>query len=104
MEFNIRYFLAVFIPPASVLGLGRRTLTAAPIGVFFIAAIGTWVVAPWTAWFFLGNILWAASEVWAVLTVRGAEEDARHEPESTSQHQVDPDRHFPGEDQAPRDE
>ncbi|MFP4559699.1 MAG: hypothetical protein ACLFQ3_00095 [Thiohalorhabdus sp.] len=103
MGYTARYFLAVLLPPAAVVGLGRRTATVAPIAVFFLAAIVTYVLAPWTPWMLLADLFWAASAIWAVLTVRGAEEDERHEPSSTAEHHVDPERHFPAEDEAPRE-
>ena len=101
MELTARYVLAVLLPPAAVVALGRRSATFAPIGVFFAAAVVTWVLAPWTPWMFLGNGFWAIAEVWAVLTIRGEEDDRRREPASTAEHHVSPERHFPAEDRVP---
>ena len=104
MGFTARYVLAVILPPLAVIALGRRSATVAPIGVFFIASIATLILAPFTPWMFLADLLWLAAVVWAVLTVRGAEDDARHTPDSTADHHIAAERHFPAEDQAPRED
>ncbi|MFA9461625.1 hypothetical protein [Thiohalorhabdus methylotrophus] len=103
MGFPARYVLAVLLPPVAVIGLGRRSATVGPIGVILLAALVTYALAPWTPWMILGDMFWAAAAIWAVLTVRGAEEDERHEPFSTAEHHVSPERHYSAEDQAPRE-
>lgn len=101
----MRYLLAIVVPPAAVIGLGRRSLAIAPIAVFWLAALAVLgLLAPSGGWRALAVVLWLAAAVWAVLTVRGAEDDERHTPDSTAERHVDPERHYPAEDQVPRDE
>jgi len=104
MGFTARYVLAVILPPLAVIGLGRRSATMAPITVFFLASVATLVLEPFTGWMLLGDLLWLAAAVWSVLTVRGAEDDLRHEPTSTADHHIAAERHFPAEDQRPPEE
>ena len=97
----VRYVLAVLVPPASVCRAG--CYTAPPIGVFWLASLATLYLAPgWTpVWLGLAAFFWLAATTWAVLTLRGAEADVHDEPGSTRHRHVDPDRHFPGEDEIP---
>ena len=104
MGFTARYILAVILPPLVVVALGRRSATIAPIGVFFVASLAALSLAPFTPWMFLADLLWLAAVVWAVLTVRGAEDDIRREPSSTAGHHVAAERQYPAEDQAPHDD
>ena len=101
MGFTARYVLAVLLPPLAVIGLGRRSATVAPIGVFFAGSLVAFVLAGWSPWLVIGDLLWALAAIWAVLTVRGAEEDEQHVPSCTAEHRVSPERHFPAEDQTP---
>jgi hypothetical protein len=97
----MRYLLAVVVPPAAVIGLGRRSLAFAPIAVFWIGALVVLGLLPHGWWRGLAAVLWLAAAVWALLTVRGAEADEAHTPDSTAERHVDPERHYPAEDQTP---
>ena len=100
----MRYLLAVVVPPAAVVGLGRRSLAFAPIAVFWLAAMTVLGLVPHGWWRALAAVLWLAATIWAVLTVRGAEDDEANTPDSTAERHVDPERHYPAEDRVPSDE
>jgi fatty acid desaturase len=97
----MRYLLAVLAPPASVCRLGCHT--APPIAVFWIAALAALALIPaWTAgWLSLAGFFWLAATTWAVLTLWGAEADARAVPESSRRRHADPERRYPGEAEVP---
>ena len=97
----VRYVLAVLVPPASVCRTGCHT--APPIAVFWLASLSTLYLAPgWTpVWLGLAVFFWLAATTWAVLTLKGAEADVHDAPGSTRHRHVDPNRHFPAEEEIP---
>lgn len=80
-----RGLFAVLLPPVAVCRYGCAGCCAAPIGVFWIAAITSLVYAmyggpaggPGISWatFGLGVVLWVIASIWAWDTIKGVEKD-----------------------------
>lgn len=95
-----RTIKAYLVPPAAVYHYGAATNTAAPIAVFWLAgliSIGYGIVGglmslPGISWLeiLLGVVVWTISGAWAHIVITGVEHDARHLPDSTLDHTVEP--------------
>jgi hypothetical protein len=95
-----RAIKAYLMPPAAVYHYGPATNTAAPIAVFWLAGLisigyglaGGLTSQPSASWLeiLLGVVIWAVAGAWARLVITGVEHDARHLPDSTLDHTVEP--------------
>jgi len=80
-----RYFLSLFIPPLAVCRYGCAGCCAAPITVFWIAGIASFIygflggplgldTVSWNT-IGLGILLWSIAVVWAMITVHNVKQD-----------------------------
>lgn len=105
-----RALLAFMTPPFAVCKYGCAGCCAAPITVFWITGIvaiayglvggPTNLLGPSLNTIALGVVLWGIASVWAMITIRGADEDRCADHNSTLCHQILP----TGEEPDPFDE
>lgn len=80
-----RTTLSILIPPLAVCRYGCAGCCAAPIGVFWLAGIGSIIygylggpasleTVSWTT-VLLGGVLWTIASVWARMAIRGIKDD-----------------------------
>lgn len=99
-----RAILILVTPPFAACRFGCAGCCAAPIGVFWLTGIVAIVygavggpanlMGPSWNTILLGFGLWAIAAVWAMLTVRGADEDRCARPNSALCHKI-----IPGDDE-----
>ncbi len=98
-----RSVVAILLPPLAMRGRGCAKVCAGPIAVFWLTGIVSivygiqggptggdnisWLIVS------LGVLLWLVAIAWALLVGSGVSEDARHGPNSTLDHQVNPERY-----------
>ncbi|MGA7799884.1 MAG: hypothetical protein WCC36_03655 [Gammaproteobacteria bacterium] len=93
--------LGLLVPPFAACRFGCAGCCAAPIGVFWIAGIVALVYGvvggplgifgvSWTT-VALGVVLWAIASVWAMLVIRGADDDKCRRQTSTLCSKILPD-------------
>ena len=80
-----RALLTILTPPVAACRYGCAGCCAAPIGVFWIAAMVSLVygmiggptnlMGPNSYLILLGMVLWGIASVWAAVTIRGADDD-----------------------------
>ncbi|MFO1372444.1 MAG: hypothetical protein U1F42_08635 [Candidatus Competibacteraceae bacterium] len=95
-----RTLLAFVAPPAAVTHYGCATVTAAPIGVFWLASLASlgYGAAAGASGSTLGGgeliaigvLLWLVATAWARLVIGGVQSDLHHAGNSTHDHQVVP--------------
>ena len=105
-----RTLLSLLTPPFAVCKYGCAGCCAAPIAVFWITGIvaivygllggPTNLLGPSLNTMLLGAALWGIAAVWAMITIRGADDDRCHDRNSTLCHQILP----TGEEPDPFDE
>jgi len=96
-----RTTLAILVPPFAVCRYGCAGYCAAPIGLFWLAGIGSMIYGyyggplgidgiSWTT-SILGLIMWIIAAVWAEDTIKGVSDDSLHKTSNSLCRIVKPD-------------